>query len=277
MLPAISQVCSLNSSFEDDLAGYADAAVPAVEIWLTKLEEYLRSHSVAEVRAIAADRNLKFAAAALQGGLLVSQGDARHEAWTLYQRRLDLCAEVGVPVIVVAADFLAPVDATGIARAQVSLKQAGQAAAQRGLKLALEFQGRSTFANNVETAALLVLSVEEPNVGLCFDLFHYYTGPSKYEDLALLTRENLFHVQFCDVADRPRELATDADRILPGDGDFQLGPIVEHLRTIQYEGHVSLEVLNPQLWQVSSRQLGEIGITALRVALGLAGTRSSGV
>ena len=41
MHPAISQVCSLGSSFEDDIDGYADAAGSAIELWLTKLEEYL--------------------------------------------------------------------------------------------------------------------------------------------------------------------------------------------------------------------------------------------
>ncbi len=57
-------------------------------------------------------------------------------------------------------------------------------------------------------------------------MFHYYLGPSKFEDLGYLTVENLFHVQLADLAQLPRELATDADRILPGDGDFLLEPIV---------------------------------------------------
>jgi hypothetical protein len=33
---------------------------------------------------------------------------------------------------------------------------------------------------------------------------------------------------------------------------------------------VSLELLNPQFWQIPARQVGENGLTALRVALGLA-------
>ncbi len=74
MLPCLSQVCSLGSSFEDDIDGYADAAGSAIELWLTKLEEYLTTHSPAEVRERAADRGLKLAAASFQGGLLISQG-----------------------------------------------------------------------------------------------------------------------------------------------------------------------------------------------------------
>ncbi|MFN0054992.1 MAG: sugar phosphate isomerase/epimerase family protein [Planctomycetales bacterium] len=201
---------------------------------------------------------------------MLSQGDARRAAWAQFERRLDLCAALGVPTLVITADFLGPFNATDIERAQVSLAQAGQAAAPRGVKLALEFHARDTFLNNLETAAMFVQSVANPAVGICFDLFHYYTGPSKFEDLAWLTAANLFHVQVCDIADRPRELATDSDRILPGDGDFRMDPIVQHLRQIGYAGYVSLELLNPLLWQMSPQQVGEIGLTALRRVLGLA-------
>ncbi len=85
-----------------------------------------------------------------------------------------------------------------------------------------------------------------------------------------MTAENLFHVQLCDLAGVPRELATDADRVLPGDGDFQIGPIVERLRQIGYAGSVSIELMNSQIWQIPPRQFGEVAITALRRVLGLA-------
>jgi hypothetical protein len=57
--------------------------------------------------------------------------------------------------------------------------------------------------------------------------------------LHLLTSANLAHVQLCDLAGVPRELAADADRIMPGDGDFLLGPIIEHLHAIGYSGWLS--------------------------------------
>jgi sugar phosphate isomerase/epimerase len=82
-----------------------------------------------------------------------------------------------------------------------------------------------------------------------------------------LTADNLAHVQLCDLAGVPRELASDADRILPGDGDFQLGPILERFRAFDYQGWVSLELLNPTLWQNKPTQVAEIGFTALRQVL----------
>jgi sugar phosphate isomerase/epimerase len=114
----------------------------------------------------------------------------------------------------------------------------------------------------------LVAQCGEPNVGVNLDVFHYYTGPSKFEDLGLLTPANLAFVQVCDVAGVPRELATDSDRILPGDGEFHLAPIVQHLRQVGYTGYVSLELMNPTLWKIKPAQVAELGMSALRRLLG---------
>ena len=166
--------------------------------------------------------------------------------------------------MVVACDIMRPLSPQDLERAQVSLVQAAQEAGQRGIRIALEFQAQAAFGNNLQTAAAMVAEVGSPHMGLCFDVFHYYIGPSKPDDLGYLTKQNLFHVQFCDLADVPREFATDADRILPGDGDIPLLPIVDRLRQIGYEGAVSVELMNPRIWQIPPRQFGEIALTSLR-------------
>jgi sugar phosphate isomerase/epimerase len=77
-------------------------------------------------------------------------------------------------------------------------------------------------------------------------------------------------VQLCDLAGAARELATDSDRVLPGDGDILLAPMIDRLRQINYAGYVSVELMNPQIWQVPPLSFGEIAITALRKLLGQA-------
>jgi sugar phosphate isomerase/epimerase len=183
---------------------------------------------------------------------------------------LRLLRELGVGTLVVACDVLGPLEQQDLERVQASLTQAAVRAGEQGIRLALEFQASATFGNNLQTALALVNETGSPHLGICLDVFHFYAGPSKAEDLAYLSRENLFHVQLADIAGVPREFASDADRILPGDGDFQLAPILDVLRAIGYEGYVSLELMNPQIWQVPARQLGEIGMTALRAVLGQA-------
>jgi 4-hydroxyphenylpyruvate dioxygenase len=270
MIPCISQVTTLPASFDADVRSYAKAGSSAMEVWLTKLETFVEHHSVDAVRRLAADAGVRLAAAAGQGGILFAQGDARRESFALLERRLELCQTLGIATLVVAVDVGGDIDATAYERAIVSLKQAAGLARAHGVRLALEFQGRARLCNNLHTAVSLLEHCGEANAGLCLDVFEYYIGPSKLEDLALVTRANLFHVQLSDLAGIPRELATDSDRVLPGDGDFQLQPIIGHLRTIGYDGFVSVELMNPELWRMPPDRVAEVAITALRKVLGLA-------
>ncbi len=255
------------SSFGEDVAHYADAGCNALEVWLTKLEDHLESHSVADTKKLLADRNMTLAAAAHQGGLLLSQGEPRKAHFDHFRKRLEICQAFGVPTLLVVADFVDKVDAQSLDRAVVSLAEAARWAAGFGVTLALEFRGRNTFCASLDTAIALVHQCGEPNVGVNLDVFHYYTGPSKFEDFAHLTLDRLAHVQIADLSGIARELATDGDRVLPGDGDFQLTPILDFLRRLGYRGWISLELMNPILWRSNPKQVAEIAFTALRKIL----------
>jgi 4-hydroxyphenylpyruvate dioxygenase len=270
MLPAISQVCTLHAPFEKDIDEFAAGHCDAVEIWWGKLDAYLKDHSIDDVRRLLAQHEMAAPVASYQGGLLTSQGEARRENWALFAHRLDLCQALGIGTMVAAADVEGPLDEQDFERLRVSLRQAADQAGAVGVRIALEFQARAAFPNNLQSAATLVADCGGLHLGICLDLFHFYTGPSKHEDLALLTNENLFHVQLCDLAGNLREFATDADRVLPGDGDFQLAPVVARLGDIGYAGAVSVELMNPRIWQITPRQVGEVAMTALRRVLGLA-------
>ncbi len=293
MKPCLSESLTMSSSFAEDVAAFADAGCSAMEVWLTKLEKHLEEHTTADTRSLLHSRNLTLAAASYQGGLLVSQGEQRRVHYDHFQRRLGMCQEfsIGTMLIVADSDLPSPPshspprvggrgrrgsggegeEALSIERASVSLKHAAQLAASYGVRLALEFRGKAAWCTSLDTAVGLVEACDEPNLGVAFDVFHYYTGPSKLEDLQLLTPRNVAFVQLCDLAGVPRELATDSDRILPGEGDFQLGPILDQLRRIGYDGWVSVELFNPELWKMKPVQVAEAAITALRRVLGLAG------
>lgn len=264
MIPCISQATTLPTPFADDIRDAAAGGCTAVEVWFTKLEKHLEDLSADDTRTFLATQGVTLAAASYQGGLLLSQGEQRAAHFDHFRRRLELCQFFGIPTVVLVADFAQKVEPQSLGRAVVSLTQAAQWAAGFGIKLALEFRGADTFCSCLDTALMLVEQCGEPNVGVCLDVFHYYKGPSKPEDLDRLTPANLAHVQVCDVAGVPRELMTDSDRILPGEGDFRLEPIVAALRRIGYMGYVSLELMNPVLWKLKPTQVTELGMNALQ-------------
>jgi 2-keto-myo-inositol isomerase len=270
MRPAIAQVCSLMGPFESDVADYAAGHCLAMEVYWTKIETYIEQHGIPRLKELLLEHGMATPVASFQGGILASQGDARKVAWELFSQRLQYSEALEIETFVVHCDVPGPLTETTIDRVRLSLEEAAKQAASHGVRIAIEPQANSAFANNIQTAAVLVAEVGSAHLGICLDAFHFYTGPSKYFDLDYLTCDNLFHVQVSDLADTPREFARDSDRILPGDGDIPLEPIISHLQAINYTGYVSLELLNPHLWQVPALQIGEIGMTAMRRLLGQA-------
>ena len=260
----ISEATTMSATFAEDVAHFAEAGWRGMEVWLTKLETHLENQSLADTRKLLSDRGMTLAAASYQGGLLLSQGEQRRAHFDHFKKRLDLCHQLAIPTLVVAADFAQTPTGTDLERALVSLTQAAQWAQVFEVRLALEFRGKNAFCSSLDTALALVLQCGEPNVGINLDVFHYYTGPSKFEDLAQLTADRLALVQICDLAGAPRELANDSDRILPGDGDLLLAPLIRFLQQIHYDGWISLELMNPTLWQTSPALVAEMGLTALR-------------
>ena len=267
MKPCLSEATTLPRTFAEDVAAFTEAGCPAIEVWLTKLEQHLERHTPTETRQLLDERGAKLVAASYQGGLLLSQGEQRKAHYDHFRRRLDLCQQFGIGTLLVVGDFGIRPDETSLQRAVVSLAQAAQWAAGFDVRLALEFRGGDAFCASLDTALTLVRACGEPNVGVNFDLFHYYQGPSKFEDFDHLRAGELAFVQVCDVAGIPRELMSDSDRVLPGDGDFQIEPILNRLRQIGYDGFVSLELLNPTIWQMNPAQVAELGFAALRRVL----------
>ncbi|RUL89414.1 sugar phosphate isomerase/epimerase family protein [Tautonia sociabilis] len=267
MQPCFNQATTLGTPFEAEIPALGRAGWRAVELWLTKLEEFLRGRPVGEARALLDGEGILPVAASFQGGLLLSRGQERQAHWDHFRRRLDLLAELGVPTLVVAPDFVSSPESDDLHRAAASLIEAAELAGPKGVRLAIEFQKTARFCASLDTTIALVAQSGAPGVGVCFDAFHYYTGPSKFEDLAYLSPENLTLVQVCDLSGVPRELASDSDRILPGEGDLPLGPILDHFARIGYRGPVSLEVLNPMLWEMPADRVVGIALQALERTL----------
>jgi len=271
MKPALATVCSLDFALPQILEDYEAARCDAIDLWLGHADGFLAGQDVAALRARLATHGITPLAASFQGGLLTSQGDARREHWKHFEGRLALCRDVGIPVLVVAGDAFGPLTPQDLGRLSASLVEAAKRAADAGVRLALEFDSRASFPNNLQSAVAVVEDVGSPALGVCLDWFHYTVGPSKPLDLGLLSPETLFHVQLCDIADVPREMAADADRILPGEGSSPPDELLRRLREIGYAGGIAIELHNPALWRVPPRQFGEIAITALRRLLGQAG------
>ena len=124
MRPALSQVCSLHSSFETDLADYAAGQCDAIDIWLTKLETHVQTNSRDDTRRLLDETGIRAPVASYQAGLLTSQGEARQASWKLFTDRLDLCRALTIETLVLACDIAPPISSQDLERAAEALERA---------------------------------------------------------------------------------------------------------------------------------------------------------
>ncbi|MFO0846157.1 MAG: TIM barrel protein [Gemmataceae bacterium] len=113
------------ASFAEDVAAAAEGGCPALEVWLTKLETHLQSHSVADTKKLLDDRGVALAVASYQGGLLVTEGE-RKAHFDHFRRRLDLCPASGITTMVITGDFAGRVDPAVVEQAVASLAEAAR-------------------------------------------------------------------------------------------------------------------------------------------------------
>jgi sugar phosphate isomerase/epimerase len=139
--------------------------------------------------------------------------------------------------------------------ARQNLAEAAELAASHGVKVAVEFVAWSHFLAGMPTTMGLIRSVEASNVGVMFDSFHFHKGHSKFSDLKGLGPGDIAFVHINDAPDMPREVVTDQDRVIPGQGALPLERILAAVRATGYDGPVSAELLNPQLWEMEAETL----------------------
>jgi sugar phosphate isomerase/epimerase len=108
----------------------------------------------------------------------------------------------------------------------------------------------------------LIETVDRENVGLVIDFWHLWASrETTLEELARLNKDLIYGVHLAD-GKRPPEGESWVDEkllrgFLPGDGDLPMAEWVAAVKATGFDGVVSGEILNDQLWE---RDLYEIAV-----------------
>lgn len=235
-----------------DLAAVRAGGWEAVELWLDHWDARFPPNADAAARRVLDEAGLAVAGACFQEGLLFAHGDGWRRRRDELRRRLERCAGLGahhLVVVPVPHPEAEPPGEADLERAAENLQVAAELAGAGGVGLEIEFLRGARLVNNLATALELARRVDHANVGVLLDTYHLFAGPSKLEDLDLLGahtgRLRFVHVNDVPAA-RPRELWTDADRVLPGDGHLPLARVLTAIRRSGYAGDVSLELFSAE-------------------------------
>lgn len=109
-------------------------------------------------------------------------------------------------------------------------------ASRRGLRVTLEPMPISSIPALADGWSILK-AADRPNLGLCFDTWHYFRSGSDADGHALLSSipaERVFEVQLADALKRPQSPNMTEDllrfRRLPGDGELDVAAVADVLK-----------------------------------------------
>jgi sugar phosphate isomerase/epimerase len=130
----------------------------------------------------------------------------------------------------------------------------GEVLADYGVRLGLEWLGpahiRASGKPVIHTMAQtlqLIKEIDLFNLGLLFDVWHWFTSEGTIEEILDLYADQIVHVHWNDAPDKPLADQVDSLREVPGRGIIPLVDVYRALVEIGYEDYLSVEIFNAGL------------------------------
>lgn len=253
MLLGFHGATTMTSDLETDVAVSRQAGYKGLELWADKVDTYLKSHSLAELKALFVDNGVQ----PLSINALVFVGFRGDEYPQIQQRCKELCeiaAAIKCPMIVTVpspteARWQLPWDDVKAEYVKV-LRDLSDIAAPYGAKLSFEFLGFGWCTVRTPRGAYeIVKEVDRPNVGMTVDCAHLYAGGGLLEELDVLDPAKIFAFHLDDVIDTCKEAITDNTRVFPGLGVMPLDEMCRRVSQIGYDDTCSIELFQPEYWE----------------------------
>jgi sugar phosphate isomerase/epimerase len=244
MTLAMHQNTSAGGGYRGSLEGWAKAGIREVEVTNALLDEFLKTDSLAAARRVITDNGLTGVCGACGVTAIFEPNPMRAAAVDAFKKRCEQFRELGFMRIYSPTTAMGVFTADDYKRGAANMREVGEIAQGFGLTMLAEAVRASAFIASLPT--LLRLTREAGTVGPLLDFYHFYSGPSKLEDLDQIRPREIGHVHFQDVPDVPRELLDNTTRIIPGDGIAPLDQILRKLAEKQYTGPLSVELFLPQ-------------------------------
>ena len=240
----------------------AEAGYEAIELWHDHIDAYTGDGgSVAEIRKAVDDHGLAVPTTIYLAGWFDSQGDEYLANLDECRRRMTDSAAIGAPHIIAGP----PGGTTDYELGAVRYRELLELGRGIGVKPAMEFLGFVDQLNTIEDALEVMLGSGDPDATTVLDPFHIFRGGGSVESISLLSESQIAVSHFNDVpADPPREIQHDKDRVMPGDGEFDLARYLELLLATGYDRYLSLELFREDLWQQDPLDVAQRGMEKMK-------------
>jgi sugar phosphate isomerase/epimerase len=249
MTLAMHQNTSAAAGYRASLEGWARAGIKYVEITNVLLDQFLKSDSLAAARRVLTDLGLTPVSGACGVAGLWEPNLNHAAALDAFRRRCEMFAALGLTNIYAPTTTTAPFTTEDYAVGADNMRAVGEIARGFGMTAMVEAVRASTFISTLPTLLRVTRAAAHPNLKPLFDVYHFWSGLSRLEDLDLIRPREIGHVHLQDVPDVPRERLDNTSRIIPGDGVAPLTRILQTLSDKEYAGSLSVELFLPRFQQ----------------------------
>ena len=241
-----------------------------LEPWVNELEEYEKKHgSLKDLKKQIDDSGLKIVDAIAFPQWIVDDESARNKALEQAKKAMDLVSQIGCMHIAAPASGEKagdpPIPLSAIAERYHAMLELGD---KMGVTPILELWGHSKLLGKVSDVAYVACAAQHPKSAILLDIYHMYKGGSNFDDLHVLSGHALPLVHTNDYPDKPeRAKINDSFRVYPGDGVAPLGKIFKTLKSIGFDGYLSVELFNRTYWKESPAKVAQAAIDKTRAAV----------
>ena len=257
---------SLSGTLGEKLEAIANAKFDAVEIFENDLITF--NGAPADVRRACGELGLDIVTLQPFRDFEGMPPGRRERAMDRAERKFDVMQELGTDLLMICSN-VAPESLGGIDRAAADLRELGERAAKRGLRIAFEALAWGRHINDYRDAWEAVRRADHPAVGLVLDSFHILARGTDLSAIRAIPGDRIFLVQLADAPLLQMDYLSWSRhfRNFPGQGELPVLDFMEALTATGYDGALSLEIFNDQFRAGSARSLAVDGHRSLRFLL----------
>jgi 4-hydroxyphenylpyruvate dioxygenase len=267
---------SLSGSLNEKLEAIAAAKFDAVEIFENDLITF--NGRPADVRKVTEDLGLGIVTLQPFRDFEGAPGNQRARVFARAARKLDVMEELGCDLLMICSN-VSPESIGGIDRAAADLRELGDIAARRGMRIAFEALAWGRHISDYRDSWEAVRRADHPAVGLVLDTFHILARNTDLAAIRSIPRDKIFLVQMADAPLVEMDYLSWSRhfRNFPGQGDLPLLDFMEALAVTGYDDVLSLEIFNDQFRAGSARSVAVDGHRSLIFLIDQLATKSETV
>lgn len=268
---AVNHATLMETPLEIFLKAISNAGFSGVELRRDETFTYLNSHNFSDLHNLLEENGLKCVTFNAVELFSLCEEVEFQRIFQYTERLMKIGNEIGCDHIITVPSFL---DNMGMPEEKIVSKSVDRLKILAGLaekydfRLSFEPLG---FPNNsvrkVDRALKIINNKELPEMGLVIDTFHFFVGENPLSDLSKIPLKKLWLIHINDAIEKPFKELQDSHRVLPCQGFFNLEMFMEKLKSMGYEGWLSLELFNESLWKEDPFKVAKDAMNSLKKIL----------